>query len=374
MSLKMVFLPSLTMENKKIYLCVTNDLRFDQRLRRMADTLASMGQEVVLVGRRKRGESSIKSDHSFKRLTCWVAKGPFFYLEYNIKLFFYLFFRQWDIVVANDADSLLACGAARILRRKMLVYDSHELFTEVPELKGKYVVRLVWHLIQRFFVPFSVLALTVGDKIAVRLTDMYGKKFYAIRNVPSLKVASGQRSEKIMLYQGTLNVKRGIEEAINSLTVLKDWKLWIAGTGPIEEQLKTLVVSENLEDRVVFYGGVSPEQLHDLTCTATVGLNMLSSDSLNYYFSLANKFFDYVQAEIPSICMNYPEYQKLNEQFEVAILVEDCSSDALISAINTLEDEDLATRLVANCEAAKQEWNWERERDKLTTLYEPLLS
>ena len=39
---------------------------------------------------------------------------------------------------------------------------------------------------------------------------------------------------------------------------------------------------------------------------------------LNQYLALPNKFFDYMHAGLPQIAMNYPEYQKINSQFEVA--------------------------------------------------------
>ena len=360
-------------KKKKIYFCVTNDLRFDQRLTRMGKSVKDMGTDVVLVGRRPTKDSVLDIELPHSRLRCFFKNGPALYIEYNLKLFVLLLTRKWDVVVANDADTLMACGLAAYLRRKSLVYDSHELFTEVPELKGKYFKRWIWHMIQRIWVPSSKLAITVGPKLAVRLSDMYHKKFHFIRNVPSLKKVEGGNQSHVLLYQGTLNVKRGIEEVILALEKLEQWKFWIVGTGPLERELKQMVIDLGLNERVTFYGGVSPDQLHPLTCTATVGINILHGDSLNYYFSLANKFFDYVQAEIPSICMSFPEYQSLNDTHEVAVLIDKCEVDSVINAVRDLENEELVESLSSNCRLAKKDWNWEKEELLLKEIYQPVL-
>ena len=64
-------------------------------------------------------------------------KGPLFYAEYNLRLFFLLLLTKADVLVANDLDTLPAVFLASRIRRLPVVYDSHEYFTEVPELVGR---------------------------------------------------------------------------------------------------------------------------------------------------------------------------------------------------------------------------------------------
>ena len=68
-------------------------------------------------------------------------KGFLFYAEYNFRLFFLLLFSKKDILLSNDADTLLANFLASKLQNKKLVFDSHELFSEVPELVEKPFVK-----------------------------------------------------------------------------------------------------------------------------------------------------------------------------------------------------------------------------------------
>nr|HPI55391.1 hypothetical protein [Chitinophagaceae bacterium] len=79
------------MEVKRIVLTVTTDLNFDQRMIRIATTLANAGYDVLLIGRLKPNSKPLQ-DRTYrqKRLPVFFQKGPAFYTEYNLRLFFYL--------------------------------------------------------------------------------------------------------------------------------------------------------------------------------------------------------------------------------------------------------------------------------------------
>jgi hypothetical protein len=97
--------------------------------------------------------------------------------------------------------------------------------------------------------------------------------------------------------------------------------LVIAGDGPLRKDLEKLAVAGiPTGDKVVFKGRLSSNQLSLVAREATIGLNILSSNSKSYYYSLANKFFDYIHAELPQVCIDFPEYRLVNEEWEVAVL------------------------------------------------------
>ncbi|MDX1683774.1 MAG: glycosyltransferase [Saprospiraceae bacterium] len=358
---------------KIIYHCVTNDLTYDQRLLKKAESLRSEGWECRLVGRHLKDTKKPPGNYRIRRFKCWFNRGFFFYLEFNIRLFLFLILRKWHVVESNDADTLLACGLASKVRRRILVYDSHEYFTEVPELQGKYIKRWIWHRIQLWFVPDARLAITVGPKLALRLSHDYHRDFISVRNLPEKKGSHKSDFVKVMIYQGALNEGRGLEELIDATLALDEWQLWIAGGGPLEDELRSRVEDLALGERVTFYGRLEPDELHRLTVRAGVGLNLLKGDSLNYYYSLANKFFDYVQAGIPGISMDFPEYKFLCEEFDVALLLEDVNTSSLIKAINKLESPTFYQNMKEECRKASDNWIWESEKAKLLSAYQSLL-
>src|SRR5688500_271887 len=99
------------------------------------------------------------------RFRMFFEKGALFYAWFNVRLFWFLLFRSSDILVANDLDTLLPNYLVSKLKRKKLVYDSHEYFTEVPELISRPKVKAVWEHIERFIFPKLKYVSTVNHSI-----------------------------------------------------------------------------------------------------------------------------------------------------------------------------------------------------------------
>ena len=363
-------------EKKRIVCTVTNDLNFDQRMIRICTSLTYAGYEVLLIGRQVPQSIPLKKEpFQQKRFSCFFNRGKFFYLEYNVRLFFFLLFTKADGICAIDLDTLLAGFLASKLSGKKLVYDAHEYYTEVPELVHRTREKRIWEFVADWLIPKVKYAYTVCDSLAVIFKQKYGTPFEVIRNLPLQQTADVAveriRRPAILLYQGALNDGRGIEQSIRLLTRLKNVELHLAGEGDLSADLRALTESLQLGERVKFLGRVSPEELKKRTPLATIGLNLLENKGLNYYYSLANKCFDYIQAELPAIHMNFPEYQKINAQYEVSVLIDDLSEENLGAAIEKLlGDSVLYDRLKKNCEQARGALIWENEAKKLIDFYD----
>ncbi len=151
-------------------------------------------------------------------------------------------------------------------------------------------------------------------------------------------------------------------------------KLVIAGDGNFMEQLKNLINSNNLINKIELLGMLEPNQLKIKTSQAFIGISLVENLGLNQYWSLTNKFFDYINAGIPQITMNYPEYKKINEQFEIALLIDDLTPKTIANAVNKLLDNKIYyLRLKENCLKAKEVLNWENEEKQLLNFYENIL-
>ena len=359
----------------KIIFTVTNDLTYDQRMHRICHSLASNGYDVLLVGR-VLPHSIPLIDKAFeqKRLSCIFKKGFLFYAEYNLRLFIFLLFQSgYDTICSIDLDTLGAGFFASLLRGKKRVFDAHEYFTEVPELVDRPVVKFFWAMIAKFILPYYRHAYTVGPALAEIFKKQYGPDFTVIRNVaakavnePKVANNNGVSNHKTLLYQGALNEGRGLEVAISTMQHIENVQLVLAGEGDCSEKLRALSLVLDLGEKLRFEGYVQPDQLKKLTKSAWAGINLLENRGLSYYYSLANKFFDCVQAGVPVITMDFPEYRHLNQQHEVALLLSELSQDSLAAAINKLlTDKLLYQRLQHNCLVAREEWNWEAEEKVL---------
>jgi glycosyltransferase involved in cell wall biosynthesis len=72
--------------------------------------------------------------------------------------------------------------------------------------------------------------------------------------------------------------------------------------------------------------------------------------------------------------MDFPEYRGINDQFEVAILIDELKPDSISKAINALlMDDEKYAQLVKHCFEAKKVYNWEKESKKIIQFYKNII-
>lgn len=370
---------------------VTNDLTTDQRVDRTCHALVKSGYDVLLVGRRLRNSKTLTPRiYQTHRLRLLFDKGPFFYAEYNIMLFFFLLAHRYDLIVSNDLDTLPANFLANWVKHpfsKMKhakypirhLHDCHEYFRGVPELNGRKLVTRAWKLIEDLIFPKLKNVIAVNRSVADLYSNEYGNKIEVVRNVPFRKSLSSAASKaslhisadrKIILYQGAVNVDRGLEEAIMAMRYLKtDAILIIAGIGDIYETLKKLTSQHGLSEKVKFLGQVPFRDLHAVTLLADIGLSIEKNVSINYHYCLPNKFLDYIQANIPVLVSPFPEMKAIVDQYQIGEFINSHDPEILANQLDSmLNNRDQLTIYKLNLLKAAQELCWELEETRLLDI------
>jgi glycosyltransferase involved in cell wall biosynthesis len=353
---------------KRAYISVTNDLVTDQRVARVARLLAETGFKVCCIGRVIAGSMPVVSDFCrARRFWMLFRKGPLFYACYNVRLFFTLLLvSRPSLFIAIDLDTLPACYLASRIRRAKLIFDSHEFFTQVPELVHRKTVQSIWKWIEGTIVPRISFAVTVSYPIAEIYRRLYGTRFRVVRNTPPFRKAPERRvkeegEKRIIIYQGALNVGRGLELMINTMELLEDTVFLIVGTGDIERELRDLVRKKGLEEKVVFKGRVPPDELLALTSGADLGISLEEDLGLSYRYSLPNKIFDYIQSRIPVLCSNLPEMARIVETYGIGVAARYREPERLAGNIRYMLEERKAGAWRDALEKAAGELNWEKE-------------
>lgn len=362
--------------SEKIICTVTNDLTYDQRMQRICTSLQKNNYDVELVGRiLPDSKEIIQQTFQQKRLKCFFNKGFLFYAEFNIRLFFFLLFTKFDVVCGCDLDTLPAALLAAKIKRKKVVYDAHEYFPESPELIGKPFRQSVWRFFEKIFVPKTDAIYTVTDSIAQIFNKKYKTDCKLVRNLPVRSNSTIQpfNNSTILLYQGAVNLGRGLNEMLLAMLKIENAQFYIAGDGDEMESIKYKVKELSLEHKVKLLGKKSPAELKQITQQAYIGINLLENRGLSYYYSLGNKTFDYIQAGVPQVVIGFPEYIELNNKYNIGVVVEELSVLNVYAAIRKLlEDKDLYRQLQQNCLKAREELCWENEEQKLINIYEQL--
>lgn len=349
---------------KRVVVSVTNDLVTDQRVHRSCSALHDAGYQVTLVGRLLPESGPVQRCYRTVRMRLLFRKKAVFYAEYNLRLFLLLLFTRTDLFYSNDTDTLPANYWAALLRRKPLFFDAHEMFPEVPELVGRPRVKSFWEGIESRLFPRMakrkrMAAVTVCESIAEIYRKRYGLAMGVVRNVPmSRKIQDdtaqakaetliGQlpRDKRLLLYQGAVNVGRGIEWVMEAMPWLDDCHLVVAGVGDEYERLKSESQREALKERVTFLGRVEPEVLHGLTCHASLGLSLLENRGLNYYYSLPNRIADFVQAGVPVLATDFPEIHRVVTTYGIGMLVSPMPFDASTGKSQPPDPQELAQQI-----------------------------
>ena len=369
-------LPSAGLYNgRNIFVTVTTDLTYDQRMIRICTSLAQAGYRVTLTGRKMKNSIPLKRQpFSQKRISCLFEKGKLFYAEYNIRLFFYLLFKKMDCIGAIDLDTILPCYFISVIKKIKRVYDAHELFCEMKEIATRPAIYKMWKKIERFAVPKFSSGYTVNQPIASEFKKMYGVQYEVIRNIALLRPLQFlPKAEKFILYQGAVNEGRSFETLIPAMKEA-DSKLIICGDGNFMQQARQLVKENNLQHKVIFKGKITPEELRAITLQAYIGVTLFDDKGLSNYYSLANRFFDYLHAGIPQLCVGYPVYKEINDLFKIAVLVNDTSAQNLTAQLNNLlHNEVVYIELQQNCIKAREMLNWQEEEKTLLQFYKKLL-
>jgi len=364
------------LQKTTIIVSVSNDLSNDQRVHRICSSLTFAGYDILLVGRKlKTSPDLAERNYAIKRLRLLFNKGFLFYSCLNFRLFLLLLFSKSDIFLSNDLDTLFANTLAAKMRRKKLVYDSHELFTEVPELQNQKFKKNFWLKIEKLCIKKANSSYTVCQSIADYYNDLYDINMQVIRNLPTLRdfPEDYQNRENILLYQGAINKDRGIDLMIKAVAQTEGYKFIIAGKGDLEEELLQLCVKLNLNEKVIFTGNLDFESLFRLTKTAKLGFSLEQGTSLNYKFALPNKIFDYIQAGVPVLCTDFPEMRRIVAEYGVGETIEEGNSDQLTQRIvDLLNNPDLLLKYSHNCKIAVSILNWESEENKLLSIFKSI--
>lgn len=367
---------------KKVILSVTNDLISDQRLHKTASFLHEKGFDVLVIGRKYKNSPALsEKQYRTKRLHLLFKKGFCFYAEYNIRLFIYLLFHQFNILISNDLDTLLPNFLVSKIKRKKIIYDSHEYFCELPELIGRPRVQRIWQHIERFCFPHLPVVITVSESIAKLYDEAYPErknKVVVIRNVPmqhkheweetreSLNLPTDKR---IVLMQGSINMDRGVEELIDAMEFIEEAILLIIGDGDVIPQVTQQVIAKKMTDKVYFLPRMTPNKLRSYTALADVGCSLEKDTNCNYRYCLPNKLFDYIQSAVPVVVSELPEMATLVRQYEVGVVIEEHSPQGIAKAITQLlSDNAKYAHCQAQCRIAANLFNWERESEILDRI------
>ncbi len=363
--------------SKKIFISAFSSLTTDQRIEKVCRTLHENGYEVHLIGNDWGGNEILERSYSYSRITIHSKSLKTAYIEFNAKLYKFLK-RNVDrdsVMWANDLDALFPSYRISKKWRIPLIYDSHEIFTELPSVEGRFTQK-IWRFLEQKLMPNIKFMMTESQSYADWFQKKYGVEAVVVGNLPRRIYTTPQFPENLpkkIIYQGAINQSRGLKQMILAMHYLEDSVFHIAGAGPLKNELEGFVQSEKLETKVRFIGKLLPENLREFTKTADVGISLEENNGVSYLYSLPNKVGDYIQSRVPLVMINFPEMMRIKEKFDVGEVVENHDPQGIANAIKRVlakgrvsYENELSKAAAVYC--------WENEEKKILSLLNNALS
>lgn len=361
----------------KICMITTSEIFHDTRILNEAEVL-SKKYELTILARKYPGQKSQRFPFKIKLIS-------FFHLRpFQLNIFSSLFslikaaFRENpDIYHAHDLDGLLCVFPAALIKRKVLIYDSHELWSDTYPFSNLRGIQWLLPILEKMLIWRVQKGITVNQTIAQYLSRKYNKEFTAVYNISrvskiqrtSLNLRKLFPNKKIILHLGAADEGRGMEEMVEVAQLLpKDYALVFVGGGKIERKLKEMTAKLKLQDKVFLFKAVLPEEIIATIKQADLGLALTQKISKSYYFSLPNKIFQYLVAQTPILGSNFPEFKKVIAKGGETVDPEKPKliANKIAQMIKTSNQQKYRTYL----RTLKTKYRWEIEKKKLINLYE----
>jgi glycosyltransferase involved in cell wall biosynthesis len=372
-----------SLERKQIIVTVISDLVTDYRVHKICQTLHEDGYRVLLIGRRNKKSLPLKSrDYQTDRLKMWFGRSIFYYAEFNIRLFFRLYRSKGDIYLGNDLDVMPATLLIADMKRKPLVYDSHEYFLGMAGMDQKPIRRNIWRYIEsRVFTKLKYMY-TVSESIRNLYRRDYDKKLFVVRNLPfknqpAMELSSDEinwiesidrqipENKNLLILQGAgINESRGAEELVYSMLFLDSarYHLLIIGGGDVFEIIKKIIAQNRLAEKITLIPKVPFAVLSHFTRKAKLGFSIDKPAVLNHKYSLPNKLFEYLHAGVPVLASRLIEQEKVIHQFDVGGFIENHQPEHIAQRIKEIFAEpEILQQWKRNTCRLREELNWENE-------------
>lgn len=365
-----------------VLIAVSSDPRYDSRSSKYLSCLLDEGFKAKVIGASSDG--TVDRDDTIIRVPMTYRGGKRFFLQFYQKIIPEVRRSAAKVVIAGDLFSLLP---SILNKRKYsngdlkpkLIYDSKELYEELPSLKTKGSSFMFWNLIEKASIKYVDQVLTVNKSISEILESKWKLPTTVIMNVPDVKQlpAIGKRPlDKVTLvFSGGMQSGRGLHNLVKLLTRLPEkYELKFIGDGALKPELEQLATSLNLSNRIHFIGRVKNTEVIEELSKATLGVYLMENSGLCHYLALPNKLFQFISAGLPVVVPKFPEMERVVNEFQIGAAIDPANIEAAASKVLELtRNQQEYRQLVENCWKAAKVLNWQVEKEKFLKVIRDLV-
>jgi glycosyltransferase involved in cell wall biosynthesis len=373
-----------------ILMLLMTEFKHDARVTKEARSLVNAGHRVVVAGIKDIETDDIERRENFviQRMSLFtryrLPKGNVFfflkYIEYVFRTVLEYKNKKFDAYHAHDLETVLPAYLLATLNQKPVVYDSHELYVEQDRHSN--LRKFVWRTLEKFLASRVTVTFMETESRANIYAQRYNvEQPQILMNCQYLNIADKsdkfremlpiRNNERIILYQGGIEKNRGCDQLLDAMSHLEDVALVFLGNGGYKQTLREKAINHPKSENIFVLDAVPWEQLAAYTASADLGVFPLQNVSLQYYYALSNKLFEFLSAGLPVVISDFPEMRKVVVDNNVGIAVDETNPKEISDAIGTiLADPDLYTIMSENAvKIVREKYNWDIEVKKLLDVY-----
>jgi glycosyltransferase involved in cell wall biosynthesis len=298
------------------------------------------------------------------------------YFEFCHQIYTYYSKKNINVVNVHSLELLPLGVALKYLYNSKLIYEAHELETEVDYSVG--IRKIVNKFIERACIPHADTTIVVSESIA----DWYAMEYGMIRpsvvlNAPPYRKLlvrnyfreqlSIRPDQKILLYQGGLAQGRGIHLILEAFKLRSDDRVVAVfmGYGQLESEI---IQASGQHKNIFFYPAVSPAVVLEYTASADMGISMIENTCLSYYYCMPNKLFEYAMAGLPVLVSNMKDMSELVKDNAMGEVIKELTPNAINRAIDTLLASDMQM-MRHNAYRTACSHAWEKQEENMFKAY-----
>ena len=364
---------------------ITHQARIQKEIKSLFDL--KLVEELIIISQNlgtKPPIEKVSSKLTLHNISLLTSKDSnvflrrFMFIEFFIRAFFKTLTLKFDIINCHSLHVLPLGVAAKILRSKKLIYDAHELETEVNGAKG--MLKVISKVLEKTFIKFVDQTFVVSNSIKEWYINKYQlKDISTIRNIPSSSQGYVSKNnllrnlfhisenQQVYIYQGSLSTKRGaniILEAFKSIHSIEKHIVFL-GSGHLKNEI---LEATKIYNNIHFLDAVSTVELPAYTSSADVGIHMIINTCLNHYYCLPNKIFEYFVYGIPVIVSDFPEMSSIVESNNIGWCISP-QIETLVKVINSITNEEIE-KYRSNVLIKRNDFSWENEANEYINAYQ----
>lgn len=369
-------------------ICVFNSVfpPFESRLfHREIKSLVRAGHQVTLIGPHEKREDWAEGVH----ILGFSPVYPILLRPANwLQLITRLVRVQADAYHFHDAELLPMGLMLAWSTGKPVVYDCFEHYP-LAILTDERIPRSMRPAFSRVF---GFLERTIVERLAaVIVLAVYAeddrrfdraRRLVVARNLPLRTMFEDlpemPRKRQLVHLGDISESRRGVSVLIDMLTLMRNRDVSLVFVGKVDSpqtrrRLDDLIAEHHLADRVQFISQVPYETVKSYLVQSAVGLIPLRAIQ-RWQFDVPQKAFEYMACRLPFVVSETHATRKFAEETGIGLVVEPQSAQAFAEAVDFLLDNPAEASRMADRgrRAFLEEYNWEKESQKLIELYDVL--